>query len=165
MPDRTSESTQPKSAWRVSPGDGREWYADGLRFACTQCGNCCTGPPGAVWFNADEGRAMALKLGIEEQEFSKQYARRIEGRWSLIERETEHGFDCVFLDRERIPGKAVCSIYEARPTQCRTWPFWPENLRTQRTWETVKRVTPCPGMNSGKLVRIDQIRIQRDANS
>eukprot|EP00961_Rhodomonas_salina_P046921 629705-Rhodomonas_salina.2 len=25
-------------------------------------------------------------------------------------------------------GKAICSLYEARPKQCRTWPFWPENL-------------------------------------
>ena len=41
-----------------------EWYADGLRFSCTQCGNCCTGPPGAVWFNEDEGKAMADKVGV-----------------------------------------------------------------------------------------------------
>ena len=39
----------------------REWYAEGLRFGCTQCGNCCTGPPGAVWFTAEEGRAMAAR--------------------------------------------------------------------------------------------------------
>lgn len=140
-----------------------EWYADGLRFSCTQCGNCCTGPPGAVWFTPAEGRAIAARLGLEEAAFLRDYAHRIGGRWSLIERETEHGFDCIFLDRTSVPGKAICGIYEARPTQCRTWPFWTENLRTRRHWEAVKRVTPCPGMNSGKLVTIDQIRIQRDA--
>ncbi|MCI0363258.1 MAG: YkgJ family cysteine cluster protein [Phycisphaerales bacterium] len=139
-----------------------EWYAEGLRFTCTQCGNCCTGPAGAVWFNAEEGRAMAAKLGVPESEFYERYARRIDDLWSLIETETEHGLDCIFLDRRSVPGKAICSIYEARPTQCRTWPFWPENLRTKRHWETVKRVTPCPGMNSGKLVPIESIRIQRD---
>jgi Fe-S-cluster containining protein len=53
-------------------------------------------------------------------------------------------------------------MYKARPSQCRTWPFWPENLKTKRHWESVKRVTPCPGMDSGKLVPIEQIRIQRD---
>ncbi|MFM1805538.1 MAG: hypothetical protein RL136_2417, partial [Planctomycetota bacterium] len=29
------------------------WYAEGLRFECTQCGNCCSGGPGAVWFTPE----------------------------------------------------------------------------------------------------------------
>lgn len=106
---------------------------------------------------------MAAKLGVSETEFRRRYARRLGEDWSLNEVETEHGFDCIFLDRKSIPGKAICSLYEARPTQCRTWPFWPENLRTRRHWETVKRRTPCPGMETGTLVPIEQIRIQRDA--
>lgn len=152
---------------RVSPEvrPGEEWYAEGLRFSCTQCGNCCTGPPGAVWFTADEGRAIAQQLGITEAAFYEQYAHKIDARWSLTERETEHGFDCIFLDRTTNPGKAACSIYHARPTQCRTWPFWPENLRSRRVWQAVKRNTPCPGMDTGKLVPIEQIRIQRDAGA
>jgi Fe-S-cluster containining protein len=140
----------------------REWYADGLRFACTQCGNCCTGPPGAVWFSEEEGRAMAERLGLDDAEFRNRYARRIRGRWSLIERETEQGYDCIFLDRESVPGKAVCAIYEARPTQCRTWPFWPENLDTPHSWRSIKLSTPCPGMDQGRLVPIEKIRMLRD---
>jgi hypothetical protein len=27
-----------------------------------------------------------------------------------------------------------CTIYEARPTQCRTWPFWAENMN-EKVWE------------------------------
>ncbi len=145
----------------------REWFADGLRFECTQCGNCCTGPPGYVWFNEEEGRAMAQALELSESAFHDMYARR-EGhppRWSLRERKTEHGYDCIFLDRQSIPGKAICGIYEARPTQCRTWPFWPENLRSESTWDRVKRATPCPGMNRGKLFPVEHIRIQRDTAS
>jgi Fe-S-cluster containining protein len=155
-------NVQKSPARSVSPRDGREWYADGLRFECTQCGSCCTGPPGAVWFTPEEGRSMAAKLGLDEATFYQRYARRLDEGWSLTETKTEQGFDCVFLDRQSIPGKAICSMYEVRPIQCRTWPFWPENLRTKRHWETVKRVTPCPGMNSGKLVPIEKIRIQRD---
>ena len=44
---------------------GRYPYADGLRFECTQCGNCCTGPPGRVWFSEEEGEAMAENLGVD----------------------------------------------------------------------------------------------------
>ncbi len=140
-----------------------EWYDEGLRFGCTQCGNCCTGPPGYVWFNEEEGRALAQRIGVSEREFYRRFARREDdGRWTLIERETEHGHDCIFLDRTTAPGKAVCGVYEARPAQCRTWPFWPENLRTPRTWHSVKRNTPCPGMDRGQLVPIEAIRIQRD---
>lgn len=140
-----------------------EWYAGGLRFACTQCGNCCTGPPGAVWFTEAEGTVMAAALGIDESLFYRRHARRLNGHWSLREQHTEHGYDCVFLDRASVPGRAVCSLYGARPTQCRTWPFWPENLESPAAWETVKRGTPCPGMDAGTLVPIEAIRIQRDA--
>lgn len=143
---------------------GGEWYRDGLRFSCTLCGNCCTGPPGVVWFTPEEGRALAALLGLDEETFYKRHARKIDGAWSLNEHETEHGFDCVFLDRKKIPGKAVCGVYEARPTQCRTWPFWPEIIRSRGSWEATKRRTPCPGMGEGKLIPVEQIRIQRDAS-
>lgn len=140
------------------PG-GREWFADGLRFTCTQCGNCCTGPEGAVWVSDDEVRALARRFGVTEDDFRSRYARRLRGRWSLNEHRTEHGYDCVFLDRIRVPGKAVCGIYEHRPSQCRSWPFWPENLVTEAAWEATRRGTPCPGMGQGPLIPVEQIRI------
>ncbi|MBL8765546.1 MAG: YkgJ family cysteine cluster protein, partial [Phycisphaerae bacterium] len=85
------------------------------------CGNCCTGPEGVVLFTADEGRAMADKVGMPESEFLAAYSRRVAGtQRSLKEKKTEFGNDCVFLDRQTIPGKAVCGLYEARPAQCRT---------------------------------------------
>ncbi len=144
------------------PARAAEWYADGLRFSCTQCGNCCTGPPGTVWFDDDEAGAIARRLNIAESRFRALHARRLGGRWSLKERRTDHGYDCVFLDRETVPGRAVCSIYEARPAQCRTWPFWPENLRSRQAWASAKRRTPCPGMDEGKLIPVEAIRILRD---
>ena len=140
-----------------------EWYADGLRFACTQCGNCCTGPPGFVLFNEDEAAAMAKKLGVTEAQFYRRFARQVGQRWSLTEHKTVHGYDCVFLDRESAPGRAICRLYEARPGQCRTWPFWRENLETPESWESARQSTPCPGMGQGPVIPIESIRIQRDA--
>jgi len=143
--------------------DQQEWYREGLNFQCTQCGNCCTGPPGAVWFEEDEAEAMASGLGLSVARFKQEWARRLDGRWSLKERLTAHGWDCVFLDRESSPGKALCRLYETRPAQCRTWPFWPENLGSPEAWAEARRETPCPGMGQGAIVPIESIRIQRDA--
>ncbi len=146
-------------------GDGDEWYAAGLRFECTQCGNCCTGPPGYVWFTEEEGRAMAAAMDLSEEDFLEQYARRVRRRWTLKEIDAKDGYDCIFLDRVSEPGKALCGVYDARPSQCRSWPFWPEMLESERAWELARRTTPCPGMNTGPLIRIEDIRIRRDATS
>jgi Fe-S-cluster containining protein len=117
-----------------------------------------------VWFTPEEGSALAAELGLAEPEFYRRYARKVDNRWSLREHKTTHGYDCVFLDRETIPGKAVCSVYSSRPTQCRTWPFWPEMLKSRSAWDGFKRRTPCPGMDQGRLVSVEQIRIQRDSS-
>lgn len=156
----------------MSNGTGQSpWYSEGLRFACTMCGNCCTGPPGAVWFDEDECKRMADALGLSPEKFQKKYARRISGKMSLKEQKTSHGHDCVLLDRTTRPGLALCRVYKARPTQCRTWPFWPENLEDEQAWEDVRKKTPCPGMNSTApeaFISVEEIvqrlEVQREAN-
>lgn len=131
----------------------------GLRFGCTMCGNCCTGPEGFVLVNDAEVSALATRLGITDAEFVERFTHITSRGRSLTERLTEHGNDCVFLDRTKIPGRAVCGVYEDRPRQCRTWPFWTSVIRSRESWERARRV--CPGIGSGTLVRPDQIRIQR----
>ena len=142
----SSESRDPDA--ESSKEGAQPWFKDGLGFKCTMCGNCCTGPPGAVWFDLAEGEAMARVLGTDLQTFLKQHARRINGRLSLRERHTRHGYDCVFLDRETRPGQALCRVYTDRPSQCRTWPFWAENMGDAEAWEQAREQTPCPGMGS-----------------
>lgn len=136
----------------------QEWYDDGLRFTCTQCGNCCTGPPGYVWFNPDEADAIAAHMKLDSTTFYQRYAHKISGRWSLNEEKTPDGYDCVFL-RRTPQGQAQCAIYPVRPKQCRTWPFWPENLHRKADWNRAART--CPGIDHGKLYRSDQIRVIR----
>ena len=135
------------------------WYSPGLTFKCTQCGNCCSGPSGYVWFTDEEAERMAAFLGVTLEAFYERYTRDVAGRASLDEIKRKRGqYDCVFLRRDD-DGKALCSIYSVRPTQCRTWPFWPENLRSRRAWDEAART--CPGMarTDGDFVPVERIRI------
>ena len=133
------------------------WYAEGLQFECTSCGNCCSGPEGAVWFTYEEGRLMAEHMGLLHDEFLRRHTRVVDGNRSLNERKTKDGFDCAHLDRTSVPGKAICSIYEVRPLQCRTWPIWPEVVKSRAAWDRFKKITPCHGMNSGPVITIEEI--------
>jgi Fe-S-cluster containining protein len=135
----------------------RAWYQDGLRFECTMCGACCSGGPGLVRFTDDEAHAMAAKRGVSIDEFLARFTRVVDGARSLLELPTEHGLDCVFLDRATIPGKAVCSLYEARPAQCRTFPWWPEHLRSPAAWRSLGK--DCEGVGRGPVVTEREIRV------
>lgn len=132
-----------------------KWYQDGLRFTCTQCGNCCSGPPGYVWVTREDVKAIATFLGHRDGTLPPAHLRRVGFRLSLTEKP---GGDCIFLERRN--GKAFCTIYEVRPRQCRTWPFWDELLKSRVAWD--RAAENCPGMNHGRhygFVAIEEIRI------
>ncbi len=127
------------------------WYKEGLCFECTGCGRCCSGGPGYVWVSDAEIEAIARHLKITDEECRRRYTRFCKGRISL--KENLPSYDCVFLK-----GK-LCSIYEARPTQCRTFPFWPQNLESRETW--AEAALSCEGINKeARLVPISEIAIQ-----
>jgi Fe-S-cluster containining protein len=122
------------------------WYADGLRFGCTRCRQCCTGEPGYVWLTRVEMDRIATFLDMALEEFSRRYCRRVFLSISL--RERENG-DCVLL------GPDGCSVYPVRPSQCRTFPFWKSNLGSRRRWEAAGQ--RCPGVDRGRLYTVDEI--------
>lgn len=158
-------ATQPEAAeWFATPDPDPAKQATrdgtGLRFSCTMCGNCCSGPEGYVLVSDAEAAALALRLGMSVEQFLETYTTSTSAGRSLIERKTEFGMDCIFLDRAKIPGKAVCGVYEDRPVQCRTWPFWPSVIKSRQTWERAKTV--CPGMDKGTKYDLVQIRVARD---
>jgi Fe-S-cluster containining protein len=129
------------------------WYHEGLRFRCTQCGDCCTGAAGYVWVNKEEIAALAAELGEQDvEQFEEQYVRKVGIRKSL--KEYSNG-DCVFFDAE----KRTCNVYHARPRQCRTWPFWQSNLKSPQDWEKTCEV--CPGSGKGRLYTLEQIETKR----
>lgn len=133
---------------------------EGLRFQCTLCGHCCTGSAGYVAYTDEEAGAIAAHLGLPLAEFLSRYTHGTPHGQSLTERPSEFGLDCVFLDRETVPGKAVCGIYEVRPAQCRTWPFWRSVVSSEHAWR--RAGVGCPGIDRGaKVIPPEAIRIQR----
>jgi uncharacterized protein len=156
---------------KVLKNDTKPWYGDGLSFTCTQCGNCCTGGPGYVWITRKEIRRLAEFLGLSPEEVVERYCRKVGGRFSLNERRLgPQRNDCIFLKEvpaephngdQVVQSRRICEIYPVRPLQCRTWPFWKENLATRRAWDHAAR--RCPGMNSGPVRSVEQIEQLRDA--
>ena len=129
------------------------WYKDGLRFKCTGCGDCCTGAPGFVWVNKEEIAALAAAVGLNVDEFEQRYVREIGVRKSL--NELDDSYDCVFLDATT----RKCTVYNARPRQCRTWPFWDSNVKSPEAWAATCEA--CPGSGKGRLYQLGEIESQR----
>ncbi|MGD8414351.1 MAG: YkgJ family cysteine cluster protein [Candidatus Latescibacterota bacterium] len=134
-----------------------KWYESGLRFTCTQCGNCCTGAPGTVKVSNEEISALASRLGMSKRAFRGAYTRRVNGFTSLREKAN---YDCIFFDKRK-----GCTVYEHRPRQCRTWPFWRGLVDTRERWD--EEALECPGMNQGELHSAEMIEltILRDGTS
>ncbi len=90
---------------------------------------------------------MAEHLGLKPGEFMRRYLTKdAYGNYHLGSPDKP----CQFLDGKR------CSAYEGRPSQCRSWPFWPENMKA-KTWN--EEIAPnCPGVGKGRLHSADEIR-------
>ena len=120
---------------------GAVWYSEGLRFQCQGCGDCCRGPGGYVWMTLEEAVAMAKELGMAFEEFAAKMLRQTLSGLALVD--SVQG-DCPLLD-----SGGRCRVYHSRPLQCRTWPWWDENLVSENRWNDA--ATRCPGMNKGEL--------------
>lgn len=106
--------------------------------ACKACrGKCCRGIAGYVWVSMEELEKMAGTKKMDLTLFSTQYIRQVQGRLSLQERAINGEHFCCFFD----PINCQCTIYQNRPKQCRTYPFW-----NQLTKDPQKLVIECPGV-------------------
>jgi len=126
---------------------GKSFYKDGLRFQCEGEGNCCKtrGRYGYVYLSFNDRRRLASHLNLSTSEFTAAFTSRIDGLYEL----KYTGKDCPFLQNNR------CAVYKARPWQCRTWPFWPENME-EKVWAQ-EVATWCPGVGKGKLYSAEEI--------
>ena len=124
-------------------------YSKGMRFQCQKSSNCCVsrGSYGFVYLSKKDILRLSIYTDLSIKDFIKLYCEKTYGFVHFKERRKNS--ECQFLEKKR------CSIYKARPTQCRTWPFWSENMKT-KTWnEEIQSF--CPGIGKGKIIQQSQI--------
>jgi hypothetical protein len=129
-----------------------KFWKDGLHFSCQQCGKCCTFQGGAIYATSDEFQAIADVLNISLDDFYSLYTV-VDGEFISIK--SHSAGPCIFY-------KKGCTIYSVRPTQCRTYPFWPEILKNKTRWENEAK--SCFGINKGDFHNSEKIKRDLDSN-
>ncbi len=99
--------------------------------------------------------ALARYLNMEEHAFRAVYTRLVGDEDVSLRDKSNH--DCIFYDRVR-----GCTVYDHRPRQCRTWPFWRHVVSSPQRW--ADEAIRCPGMNRGPLWSRDHIRERAGAD-
>ena len=110
---------------------------------------------GRVWVSLEDLEVLAQYLGIEITECIHRYVDRVSGRWAL--KENSQKGQCIFLNDQN-----QCKVYEGRPHQCRSFPWWPTVLETAERWLDTART--CEGINHSEAPLIPLSTIQTQLN-
>ena len=120
------------------------FYGRGLRFSCIRCSACCRYESGFVFLTENDVSTLTAALNMKYKEFTKAYCRWVpsaNGNDQLSLREKTNK-DCIFW-------KEGCTVYQARPLQCQSYPFWKYILESDLSWK--QAALECPGINKGDL--------------
>lgn len=137
--------------------ENKPFLKDGLAFSCKRCSSCCCGVPGVVFMSQEELETLSELENLTTEQFIAVYCRWIpsnDGFDYLSFRETA-GYKCIFWEEER-----GCRVYQARPVQCRTYPFWSHILQSEENW--LKEGKKCPGIGEGSLHTSEEILSQEE---
>ena len=111
--------------------DGFNYEFDSSK--CDECGGkCCVGESGYIWISEDEIRSLGEYLGYKTELFKEIFLEKFGNRYSIKEKLYKGGLACIFFDEKN----KNCSIYEYRPNQCRSFPFWE---RFKRNFKELER--------------------------
>lgn len=135
------------------------FYAPGLRFSCIRCSACCRYESGFVFLSEKDVAFLVKSIKMEYNDFIETYCRWVpaEGGMERLSLKEKPDYDCIFW-------KEGCSVYEARPLQCRTFPFWRSILTSSKIWKLTS--ASCPGMGKGTLFTRNEIEscLQKQAS-
>lgn len=119
------------------------FYKDGLNFSCDRgCRDCCANEPGLVFLSKVDIENIAKAVNLTFDETVEVYTRRFksDGGEDLLVLKEYSNNDCIFLKENG------CSIYQNRPIQCITYPFWKRIIESKESWDNEKMY--CKGINS-----------------
>jgi uncharacterized protein len=117
-------------------------------FNCQKCSACCRHEPGAVFLRKEDVELITNFLYIPEEDLLKKYCRGLlKGEKNIVALKEKANYDCIFWDKK-------CTIYEARPLQCRTFPYWPFLVESQKDWN--EECYRCPGINVKGDITIEE---------
>ena len=121
-------------------------------YKCNKCpGYCCSYP--VIPLKKRDVERLAEHFGLSFKDARRKFTK-VDGDepYAMRRKEDVHfGRICRFFDTK----ERRCTVYEARPVQCRTWPFWPENVESPEDWEHVTQI--CPGSGKGRHYSADEI--------
>jgi Fe-S-cluster containining protein len=102
-----------------------------------------------VFLSEDDLLRLIKILNLPQHEVESLYCKWVPlGRIDRLSLKEKPNFDCIFWNDG-------CSVYESRPLQCGTFPFWDSILASADAWECVAK--DCPGMDHGTFHSFDEI--------
>ena len=113
-----------------------------LEFSCTGCGICCK-EKGYVFFNDNDIINASEFLKTSPPVFINKYLEYEENYGYYIR--ISEGESCPFLDENN-----RCTINDAKPHQCKTFPYWKEYMDKNGNLIAGKFNRPCPGVKIKK---------------
>ena len=106
-----------------------------------KCSSCCRHESGFVFLSEKDVSVLTAHMRMRYTDFVREFCRWVgdggDERLSLTEKPN---FDCIFWDGN-------CTVYQYRPLQCRTFPFWQSMVSSRGAWAAAAR--DCPGINRG----------------
>ena len=126
----------------------RPWWITGVKFSCqTGCGICCDEPGGIVYLSRHDAKRISSSMDMSVDDWlARDSKQTYDGRYILKSRKSD-GI-CIYLSDDK-----TCNIYQNRPQQCAAYPWWSENLATDRSWQQTK--LECPGLTAENAIIID----------
>lgn len=131
----------------------KKFYDNGLNFSCQQCSFCCRGFPGVVLLSEYDLERFAKWADVTTEQFILMYCHWVESNDGLeyLSLREKQNMECIFW-------KNGCEAYDARPVQCRTYPFWTNVIKDEKSWNEESK--DCPGINKGQTHSMEEIENQ-----